>query len=70
MFLKLNHTHSHSPTFSGLSPNTQAIETYINFDLVLRFIYREKNNCTVIRFQDGTMIGVSESPEEIISRLK
>lgn len=69
MFLKLNHTHTHSPTF-GLSPNPQAVETYINFDLVFRFNYAEYNNCTVIRFQDNTMIGVSESPEEIMSRLK
>jgi len=69
MFLKLNHTHSESPTF-GLSPNPQVLDTYINFDLVLRFNYRERNNCTAIRFQDGTMIGVSESPEEIMSRLK
>jgi len=70
MFLKLNQTHSHSSAFGGLSEIPEEIEIYINFDLVLRFNYRQENYCTVIRFQDGTMIGVAESPEDIMSRLK
>jgi len=69
MFLKLSVTHTHSPNF-GFTLKQNATDECINFDSVFRFFRREQSNCTVILFQEGTMIGVSESPDEIMAKLK
>lgn len=69
MFIKLSVTHSHHPTF-GFRLNQSVTEEYVNFGSVIRFYRRETSEFTAIRFQEGTLIGVSETPEDIFEKLK
>lgn len=68
MFIKLSVTHSHNPNFGFIPQN--AIQEHINFDSVLRFYRKETSTLTTVQFQDGHMIGVTETPDEIMAKLR
>ena len=69
MFIKLNVTHTFSGNFGFTSTQSSSTE-HINFDHVSRFYRKENNDFTTIRFEDGKLIGVSESTDEILAKLQ
>lgn len=68
MFIKLSVTHTHHPSFGfALQDETQE---HINFNSVIRFYRKKSSDITTVQFQDGRIIGVKETPDEIDNKLQ
>ncbi|CAK6492558.1 hypothetical protein PANNVG_01629 [Pantoea sp. Nvir] len=68
MFIQISITHLANQKFGYIENDEVSVE-YVNFDHVIKFYRRDDCDFTSIFFSDGKLVGVSESVQEIASKL-